>query len=53
VGLTSNGTRHLLFYADVNLLEGNTDTTKKTTQILIGANKEVDVEVNAEKTKYT
>jgi hypothetical protein len=28
------------------------DTIKKNTQTLIGASKEVDVEVNIEKTKY-
>jgi hypothetical protein len=28
------------------------DTIKKNTEALIGASKEVDLEVNAEKTKY-
>jgi hypothetical protein len=49
VGLTLNGTYQLLIYADdVNLLGDNTDTI----ETLIGASKEVDLEVNAEKTKY-
>jgi hypothetical protein len=47
VGLKLNGTHQLLVYADdVNLLHDNIET-------LIGANKEVSVEVNAEKIKYT
>jgi hypothetical protein len=35
----------------VNLLEGNIDTTKKNTQTVIDASKEVGLEVNAEKTE--
>jgi hypothetical protein len=38
-------------HADVNLLGDNIDTTKKNTEILIDASKEVGLEVNAEKTK--
>jgi hypothetical protein len=36
----------------VNILDDNIDTVKKNTQTLIGANKEFDLNVNAEKTKY-
>jgi hypothetical protein len=36
----------------VNLLRDNIDTIKKNTRTLIDAGKEVDLEVNAEKTKY-
>jgi hypothetical protein len=36
----------------VNLLGDNLDTIKKNTEALIGASKEVGLEVNAEKTKY-
>jgi hypothetical protein len=37
---------------DVNIVEGNTDTTKKSTEALLDVSKKVDVEVNPEKTKY-
>jgi hypothetical protein len=47
VGLKLNGTHQLLVYADdVNLLGDNTET-------LIDASKEVGLEVNTEKTKYS
>jgi hypothetical protein len=50
VGLKLNGTHQLLVYADdVNLLGDNTDTIKKNTGTLIDANKDVGLEVNAEK----
>jgi hypothetical protein len=53
VGLKLNGTHQLLAYADdVNLLGGNIDIIKKNTEILIGASKEVGLEINVEKTKY-
>jgi hypothetical protein len=42
VGLKWNGTRQPLVYADeVDLLGDNVDTTKKTTETLIDASKEV------------
>jgi hypothetical protein len=53
VGLKLNGTHQLLAYADnVNLPGDNVDTRKKNTEYLIGASKEVGLEINVEKTKY-
>jgi hypothetical protein len=49
-----NGTHQLLAYADdVNLLGDNIDTVKKNMDILIDADKEVGLEINLDKTKYT
>jgi hypothetical protein len=49
MGLKLNGTYQLLVYADeANLLGVNIDTIKKNTQTLIGAIKEVGLEVNRE-----
>jgi hypothetical protein len=54
VGLKLNGTHHLLASADyVNLLGDNIDTTKKNTETLTDASKEVGLEINIEKTKHT
>jgi hypothetical protein len=50
-GLELNGTHQLLFYADdVNLLSENINI-KKSIEFLFDARKEVDLEVNTEKTK--
>jgi hypothetical protein len=53
VGLKLNGTHQLLTYTDdVNLLGENIGTIRKNTEMLIGAGKEVGLEINIEKTKY-
>jgi hypothetical protein len=52
-GLKSNGTHQLLACADdVNILGEDIDTVKKNMEALVGASKEVGLEVNLEKTKY-
>jgi hypothetical protein len=54
VGLELSGTHQLLVYVDdVNLLAEILDIIQKNTQTLIDASKEVGLQVNAEKTKYT
>jgi hypothetical protein len=40
------------FTVDVDLLEDNTDTINKNTKTLSNASTEVDLQINAEKTKY-
>jgi hypothetical protein len=51
VRLKLNGTHQLLAYADgVSLLRDNIVTTKKNTETLIGASKEVGLEINVERT---
>jgi hypothetical protein len=53
-GLKLNATHQLLVYADdVNILGGTIHTIRKNTQALLIASKEIGLEVNAEKTKYT
>jgi hypothetical protein len=53
VGQKLNETHRLQAHAnDVNLYGGNIDTIKKTQKLLIGASKEVSLEVNAKQIKY-
>jgi hypothetical protein len=53
MGPKLNGTHQLLAYADdVNLLGDNIDTVNESADPLIGASKEVGLEVNVENTKY-
>jgi hypothetical protein len=53
VGLKLNGTHQLLICADdVNLLGDNLYIPYRKKQTLIDARKEVDLEVNTEKTEY-
>jgi hypothetical protein len=48
-----SGTYQRLVYANnVNLLGESINTVKKNTETFLAAVKEIDVEVNAEKTKY-
>jgi hypothetical protein len=52
-GLNLNGTHQLLAYADdVNILGGSVHTVKENVEALVVANKEIGLEVNADKTKY-
>jgi len=52
-GLKLNGTHHLLAYADdVNTLGGSIHTLKKNAEALVAATREIELEVNAVKTKY-
>jgi hypothetical protein len=53
VGLEMNGTQQLLVYADnINLLEHSINTIKVNRETLLGASKDVGLEINTEKTKY-
>jgi hypothetical protein len=53
MGLKLSGKHQLLAYADdVNLLGNSIDTTKKNTETLTDASKEVGQEINVERTKY-
>ena len=52
-GLKLNGTHQFLVYADdVNILRGSVGTIKKNSEALVVASKEIELEVNAEKTMY-
>jgi hypothetical protein len=51
--LKLNGTQQLLAYADDdNILVGSIHNIKKNTESLVVANKEIGIEVKADKTKY-
>jgi len=53
-GLQLNGTHQLLVYAgDVNMLRGGVHTIKKNAETLVVATREIGLEVNADKIKYT
>jgi hypothetical protein len=48
-----NGTHQLLVYAnDVNIMGRSIHSIKKNVEDVMIASKEIDLEVNAEKTKY-
>jgi hypothetical protein len=53
VDLVLNGTHQLLFYADnVNLLDDSVNTIKQNTETLLEANRDIGLDINAEKIKY-
>jgi len=52
-GLKLNSAHQLLVYAgDVNILGRSMQSIKKNTSALVVASKEIELEVNADKTKY-
>jgi ABC-type siderophore export system fused ATPase/permease subunit len=54
VGLKLNGTHQQFVYAEyMKILGDDRDAIKKNTQTLIDASKEIGLEVNTKKTKYT
>jgi hypothetical protein len=52
-GLKVNGTHQLLAYADNNIEGESIDTIVKNTEVLADPSREVSLEVNPKKTKYT
>jgi hypothetical protein len=53
-GLKLNGTHQLLVYAqDINILGGSIHAIKKKLGAFVVSSKEIGLEVNADKTKYT
>jgi hypothetical protein len=53
-GLKLNGTHQLLAYADdVNILGGSVPTVRENAEALVVATKEIGLEVNTDKTKYS
>jgi translation initiation factor 1 (eIF-1/SUI1) len=52
VGLELSGTHQLFVYADdINLLGGSVNTIKEKSETLLEASRDIDLEINAEKTK--
>jgi hypothetical protein len=52
-GLKLNGTHQLLVYVDdVNILGGSVQTINENAEALLVVNKQIGLEVNADKTKY-
>jgi hypothetical protein len=52
-GLKLNGTHQLLAYADdINILRGRLHTVTENIEVLVVPNKEIGLEVNADKTNY-